>query len=63
MTIDQIRTLYDAQPFQSFVIHMADGRQVPVEHHGRRAERSHGNRLWHRRWRRSASSAVRDTRA
>jgi hypothetical protein len=32
MTIDQIRTLYDAQPFQPFVIHLADGRHIPVEH-------------------------------
>ncbi len=32
MTIDQIRTLYDAQPFQPFVIHLADGREIPVEH-------------------------------
>jgi hypothetical protein len=32
MTIDQIRTLYDSQPFQPFVIHLADGRQIPVEH-------------------------------
>ncbi len=32
MTIDQIRTLYDAQPFQPFIIHLADGRQIPVEH-------------------------------
>jgi hypothetical protein len=32
VTIDQIRTLYDAQPFQPFIIHLADGRQIPVEH-------------------------------
>ena len=32
MTIDQIRTLYDAQPFQPFVIHLADGRELPVDH-------------------------------
>ncbi len=31
MSIDQIRILYDSQPFQPFVIHMADGRQIPVE--------------------------------
>jgi hypothetical protein len=32
VTIDKIRKFYDAQPFQPFVIHMADGRQVPVHH-------------------------------
>jgi hypothetical protein len=32
VTIDKIRAFYDAQPFQPFVIHMADGRQVPVHH-------------------------------
>ena len=30
MTIQQIRTFYDAQPFQPFVVHLADGRAVPV---------------------------------
>ncbi len=33
MTIQQIRNLYDAQPFHPFVIHLADGREIPV--HGR----------------------------
>jgi len=32
MTIDQLRNLYDAKPFRPFVIHLADGRQVPVHH-------------------------------
>jgi len=32
MTIEQIRSLYNAQPFHSFVIHLADGREVPVLH-------------------------------
>ena len=32
MTIEQIKKLYDAQPFQPFVIHLADGREVPVAH-------------------------------
>jgi hypothetical protein len=32
MTIDQVRQFYEAQPFQPFVIHLADGRQVPVNH-------------------------------
>jgi hypothetical protein len=32
MTIDQLRDLYNAQLFQPFVMHLADGRQVPVYH-------------------------------
>jgi hypothetical protein len=32
MTIEQLRTVYNAQPFQPFVIHLADGREVPVHH-------------------------------
>jgi hypothetical protein len=32
MTIEQIKRLYSAQPFQPFVIHLADGREVPVVH-------------------------------
>ena len=32
MTIQQLRELRNAQPFQPFVIHLADGRQVPVQH-------------------------------
>jgi hypothetical protein len=30
MTIEQIKKLYDSQPFQPFVIHLANGREVPV---------------------------------
>lgn len=30
MTIDQIRSFYDAKPFQPFIIHLADGREIPV---------------------------------
>jgi hypothetical protein len=30
MTIDQIRTFYEAQPFQPFEIHLADGRSIAV---------------------------------
>lgn len=30
MTIQQLRTFYDSQPFQPFVIHLADGREIPV---------------------------------
>ncbi len=32
MTIEQLRNLYNAQPFQPFVMHLADGRQIPVQH-------------------------------
>jgi hypothetical protein len=32
MTIEQIRKVYEAQPFQPFIIHLADGREVPVRH-------------------------------
>lgn len=30
MTLEQVRNLYSAQPFLPFVIHMADGRSIPV---------------------------------
>jgi hypothetical protein len=32
MTIEQIRNFYNAQPFQPFTIHLADGRGIPVMH-------------------------------
>jgi len=32
MTIEQIRNFYHARPFRPFVIHLADGREVPVLH-------------------------------
>jgi hypothetical protein len=32
MTIEQLRDAYHAQPFRPFVLHLADGRQVPVLH-------------------------------
>lgn len=32
MTIDQIRRLYEAQPFRPFTLHLADGREIPVVH-------------------------------
>jgi hypothetical protein len=32
MTIEQIKKLYSAQPFQPFVLHLASGREVPVIH-------------------------------
>ena len=32
MTLDRLRDAYNAQPFRPFVMHLADGRQVPVVH-------------------------------
>jgi hypothetical protein len=32
MPPDQLRQAYAAQPFKPFVIHMADGRDIAVEH-------------------------------
>jgi hypothetical protein len=30
MTIEKLREVYEAQPFRPFILHLADGRQVPV---------------------------------
>ena len=32
MTIEQLRAMHFTRPFQPFRIHLADGRQVDVEH-------------------------------
>lgn len=32
MTLEQVRSFYKAEPFQPFVIHLADGREIPVHH-------------------------------
>lgn len=32
MTIEQLRRMHQAQPFQPFDIHLADGTSVPVNH-------------------------------
>jgi hypothetical protein len=32
MTIEQLCNVYNAQPFHPFVIHLADGRAIPVHH-------------------------------
>ena len=32
MTIEQLRNFYNAQPFQPSVMHLADGRTIPVHH-------------------------------
>ena len=31
MTIQQLRAAYEAEPFLPFVIHLADGREIPVK--------------------------------
>jgi hypothetical protein len=32
MMSEQVRSAYSAEPFQSFVMHLADGRSIPVHH-------------------------------
>ena len=32
MTIEQMRATYAAPPFRPFIIHLADGREIPVNH-------------------------------
>jgi len=32
MTIQQLRQVWKSEPFKPFTIHLADGRDVPVEH-------------------------------
>lgn len=32
MTIERIRDLLNVQPYQPFVMHLADGRAIPVHH-------------------------------
>lgn len=32
MTIEQLKDRYNAQPFQPFLLHLADGRDIPVVH-------------------------------
>ena len=32
MTIERVRELFNAQPFQPFVMHLADGREISVHH-------------------------------
>jgi hypothetical protein len=32
VTIDQVRRLYDAQPFRPFTMRLADGREFAVRH-------------------------------
>jgi hypothetical protein len=34
VTIEKVKELYSAQPFRPFVIHLADGRALPVHHRG-----------------------------
>jgi hypothetical protein len=32
MTIEQLRHFYQARPFRPFVVHLADGREIPIDH-------------------------------
>jgi hypothetical protein len=32
MTVEQLRNAYNAKPFQPFILHLADGRNVSVHH-------------------------------
>jgi hypothetical protein len=32
MTVEQLKAADTAQPFRPFVIHLADGREIPVQH-------------------------------
>jgi hypothetical protein len=32
MTIEQLRAAATAKPFRPFVLHLADGRELPVQH-------------------------------
>lgn len=32
MTVEQLREVHQAQPFQPFVLHLTDGKQLPVPH-------------------------------
>lgn len=32
MTVKEVRNLYEARPFKPFILHLADGRAIPVEH-------------------------------
>jgi hypothetical protein len=31
MTIEQLRAVYQAHPFRPFIMHLADGREIPVQ--------------------------------
>jgi hypothetical protein len=32
MTTEKLRELYNARPFHRFILHLADGREIPVPH-------------------------------
>ena len=32
MTVERIKELYEAKPFRPFFLHLADGREIPVQH-------------------------------
>lgn len=33
MTVEQLKQLWKADPFRAFTIHLADGRDIAVNHH------------------------------
>ena len=60
MTIEQLRKFYDAQPFKPFVMHLADGRAIPVMHREFMASapsKAHDRRVSARRYRERDRSA------
>jgi hypothetical protein len=32
MTIEKVKEIFSAQPFRPLIIHLADGREIPVHH-------------------------------
>jgi hypothetical protein len=46
MTIESILRLHDAQPFQPFVLHRADGGAIPVRHREFMASAPSGHSLF-----------------
>ena len=45
MTIEQIRKVYQAIPFQPFVMHLTDGREIAVRHRDFLAEFPRGRTI------------------
>jgi len=46
MTIEQLRQLHSARPFQPFDIYLADGRTLLVEHPELLAQSPSGRTIW-----------------
>ena len=45
MTVEQLRQLHQARPFQPFAIHLVDGRTLTVEHPEMLAQSSSGRTI------------------